>query len=65
MSILARGSARVEAGGVSKVYKAGDCVEIAAGIEHKIYALEDIVWFCLHATDETDANKIDETLIEG
>lgn len=63
MSILAKGIARVETDGESKIYEAGECIEIAAGIEHRIFALEDIVWFCIHATDETDESKIDETLI--
>lgn len=63
MSILAKGVARVEAVGESKVYKAGDCIEIAADVEHRIFAIEDIVWFCIHATSVTDAALIDETLI--
>jgi quercetin dioxygenase-like cupin family protein len=64
MSILAKGTARVEAGGESKIYEAGDCIEIAANVEHRIFALEDIVWFCIHATDVTDPELIDETLIK-
>lgn len=63
MSILAKGVARVEANGESKVYEAGECIEIAANIEHRIFALEDIVWFCIHATSVTDPELIDETLI--
>jgi hypothetical protein len=29
-----------------------------------IEALEDAVWFCIHATDETDPEKVDKVLIE-
>lgn len=65
ISILAKGIVRVECNGESKIYEAGDCVEISAGLEHRIYALDDVVWFCIHATNETDAEKIDETLIQG
>ena len=63
MSILAKGVAKVETNDSSKIYHAGDCIEIKANIEHRIYALEDIVWFCIHATSVTDAALIDETLI--
>jgi hypothetical protein len=27
-------------------------------------ALEDSVWYCIHATEETDVNNIDEVLIK-
>ena len=37
---------------------------IVADVAHKIYAVTDIVWFCIHATNETDADKIDHTLIK-
>ena len=29
-----------------------------------IVALEDSVWFCVHATEETDKDKIDQVLVE-
>jgi hypothetical protein len=35
---------------------------VPAGVEHKITALSDIVWFCVHGTTETE--NIDEVLIE-
>ena len=39
------------------------CIELKAGINHKIASIDDAVWFCVHATDETDAEKVDEVLI--
>jgi quercetin dioxygenase-like cupin family protein len=63
LSILAQGVARVEFDGESRIYEAGDCIEIKANIEHRIFAIEDIVWFCIHATDVKDPNLIDATLI--
>jgi len=36
---------------------------IKAGIAHEVIAVTDIRWFCVHVTDETDPEKIDETLI--
>lgn len=64
LSVLAAGVAVVEADGVETTYTAPACINIAAGVEHKITALEDVAWFCIHATDETDADKIDRVLIE-
>jgi quercetin dioxygenase-like cupin family protein len=63
MSILASGEATVEVDGVIDLYKAPACINIAAGKHHEIVAITDVVWFCIHATDETDTSKIDEVLI--
>jgi len=62
LSILASGRAVVETDGETVEYIAPACIEIKAGINHKVMALEDVVWFCIHATDETDESKIDEVL---
>ena len=64
LSILAAGRVIVETDDYKKEFVAPACIEIAAGIHHKITSLEDCVWFCVHATDETDADKIDEVLIQ-
>jgi hypothetical protein len=63
LSVLASGQALVTAGGISMVYTGPACIEIKAGLEHKIEAITDVVWFCIHATDETDSDKVDEVLI--
>jgi len=63
LSILASGRAVVETDGETVEYIAPACIEIKAGINHKVMALEDVVWFCIHATDETDESKIDEVLL--
>ncbi len=63
--LLAEGWAEVELGG-EIVRHMGPCVvEIKAGKKHKITALTDLAWFCIHATTETDSSKIDEVLIKG
>lgn len=36
---------------------------IKAGVAHQVLSLEDCLWYCVHVTDETDIEKIDETLI--
>ena len=62
LSILASGEVLVEIDGIKKFYAAPSCIEVKAGIEHKITALENVVWFCIHATEETDLNQLDEVL---
>ncbi len=64
ISILAKGRCVVVADGVRADYVAPACVVIAKGVVHTIEAVEDSVWYCIHATDETDPDKVDEVLIE-
>jgi quercetin dioxygenase-like cupin family protein len=61
-SILCSGHAKAEAEDRTWFYHAGDVMTVPAGVEHKITALSDIVWFCVHGTTETE--NIDEVLIE-
>ena len=63
LSILAKGRVIVATDEYNHEYTAPACIEIKAGVHHTIHALEDSAWFCIHATDETDAEKIDEVLI--
>jgi quercetin dioxygenase-like cupin family protein len=63
--VLVSGSAAVEVDGEVIVYDGLSIIDIKADKEHKITALTDIVWLCIHATNETDPAKIDEVLIKG
>lgn len=63
LSILAAGTARVIVDGAETEYHAPSCVLIAGGKRHGLQAVTDIVWYCIHATDETDAAKADAALI--
>lgn len=65
LSILAVGDAMVEVDGVTTEVAAGNCITIKAHAIHTITELTDCVWFCIHATDVTDPDRIDHTLIEG
>ena len=65
LSILAKGKVIVRTDEGVTEYSAPACLEIKEGINHAIEALEDTVWFCIHATDETDVDNIDEVLIKG
>lgn len=65
LSILSQGKALVETDSDRTVYVAPACVTIAAGVTHKITAIDETVWFCIHATDEVDVDLVDAVLIEG
>ena len=65
LSILASGRVVVEVDGRRSEYAAPACINILADQKHSILALEDCVWFCVHATDETDADLVDEVLIRS
>lgn len=58
LSILAQGEVDVVLDGVKTRYKAPSCIEIKAGTHHAIVAHEDSVFFCIHATNETEFNDV-------
>lgn len=60
---IASGHVLVEVDGEAKEYQGIHCLTIAAGKVHKVTALEDSVWFCIHATDETDQAKVDDVIL--
>lgn len=45
-------------------HKGISCINIEAEMNHEVTALEDTVWFCIHATEETNVDLIDKVLIE-
>ena len=61
MSILAKGSALVEVNGIHTHYKAPAVIEIKKELSHTVIALEPCVWYCIHPTDLTDPDEIDES----
>lgn len=63
LSILARGKVAVLKGEDVEIVSAPACLEIKAGLVHGVKAIEDCVWFCIHATEEKDVAKVDEVLI--
>lgn len=64
LSCLAKGRCIVMTDGEENEYTAPAMIEIKAGVEHQVVALEDVTWFCIHATKETDPDKIDRVVIE-
>jgi quercetin dioxygenase-like cupin family protein len=65
LSILARGRVAMLIGDEIEVIEAPACIDVKAGLVHGIKAIEDCVWYCIHATDEKDPAKVDEVLIKG
>jgi len=65
LSVLAKGKVVVVRDGDIQIVEAPACLEIVAGENHGVKAITDVVWFCIHATDEKDPSKVDEVLIKG
>ena len=63
LSILASGSIELMVDGERKIIHAPACLTIEANKHHGVKSLTDVVWYCIHATDCTDMNEIDEVLI--
>ena len=65
LSLLAQGHVIVHTDEMTQEFKAPACITIKAGIHHEITALWDTVWYCIHATDVTDPDKVDASLTGG
>lgn len=63
LSILASGSIELMVEGERKIIHAPACLTIEADKHHGVKSLTDVVWYCIHATDCTDTDEIDEVLI--
>ena len=49
LSVLAKGRVVVKTDQWTKEFTAPACIEIKAGVHHRIVSLEDSAWFCIHA----------------
>lgn len=63
MSILAKGRVSLLVGDATTEYGAPAYILIAKGKRHGIAAMEDSEWFCTWATEETDSEKIDASIL--
>ena len=64
LSLLAKGKVIVRTDDSVAEYIAPAMIEIKAGVHHSITAHEDVVWYCIHATDATEPSEVDEVLIQ-
>lgn len=60
LSFLAQGSAIVEVETEMQVYHAPAALRIEAGKKHRIQAITDITWLCIHAEAIADPDMIKE-----
>ena len=63
LSVLVSGEVIVRVDGVLTSHTAPAVLTIAAGKAHEVVCLTDTIWMCIHATDETDPEKVDQVLI--
>lgn len=63
LSVLAQGSVELIVDGERSVIHAPACLTISAGKHHGVRSLTDVVWYCVHATECTDENEIDNVIV--
>lgn len=63
LSILSEGAVMVEVDGEMREVNAPACLNIEAGKAHKVTAVADSLWYCIHACEHTEAALADEALI--
>lgn len=63
LSLLASGRVCLSLGENHQYLTGPAAVTVKAGEEHTLRALTDAVWFCIHPTDETDADKVDAVIL--
>jgi quercetin dioxygenase-like cupin family protein len=64
IAFVYKGRVKVVVNGKETMLDGPDAIQIRADAVHKITAVTDTIWFCLHETDETDPDKIDHTLVK-
>ncbi len=62
LSSLAMGQVLLTIDGVQSEHRAPAMLTVKAHKVHVVQAITDAVWYCIHATDETDPEKVDEAL---
>lgn len=63
LSALMKGMCVVEVNGKRHAHSAPELLTIKAHAVHSVTAVTDCVWACIHATTETDPEKVDGGLI--
>lgn len=63
LSVLASGSVELVVDGVKSIVHAPACLTIQANKHHGVKSLTNVVWYCIHATECTDMDEIDNVLI--
>ena len=65
LSVLVRGSVILDVDGEKEVVMAPRVLTIKANKKHGVTALQDSIWLCVWATEETDPQKVDKAILKG
>lgn len=63
MAILASGQVAVEVDGLMSIQDGPSVITIKAGKMHKVQAIIDSVWYCIHSVDETNPDHVDQAIL--
>jgi len=63
LSVLCDGIARLTVDGETRTIQGPAVLTIEATRVHRVLAVTALTWLCIHATDETDPDKIDSALV--
>jgi quercetin dioxygenase-like cupin family protein len=64
-SVLCLGVVRLTAGDDVRDITGPAVLTVKQGVPHRVQALTDCAWLCVHASGETDPERIDHTLTGG
>lgn len=62
-SALVSGTVLLEVDGERREITGPAMMMIEAGKEHSVTALTDVVWHCIHITDDTDPETVDQSIL--
>lgn len=63
LSILASGKVQVSIDHIHYEYTGPACITIEGGVHHAVTAITDSVWYCIHATLDTNPDTVDNTVL--
>lgn len=63
LSWLSSGTVMVEVEDEGEIVTGPRMLTIAAGKRHRVTALTDALWLCIHATEETDPAAVDAAIL--
>ncbi len=63
LSVKVSGKAEIEKDGVMFLHDGYLVFTVEAGLPHKVTAVTDTVWLCVHATDDDNPDTVDISLM--
>ena len=64
LSVLAEGAIYLTVDGMTTRREAPAVLVIRKHLEHSLHALNDVVWLCIHPTEETSVEKVDDVILQ-